>query len=367
MQAAADWTGVLINMNTDNIKASLQRLHDGTVGNSTPTSTRPSSPTGKWCSGCKSRSRGEVEAVAFESVHHDLDAEPGRARAGRPSARLDRPSHRHGHGGGHLGQRERRRQAANRALEPAAGHLRRGRQADDLAAGVDPMRNAWRVLAFDVAAPLAAIAALLAIGVVLAWPAVVGVVVFGAGAADRRRRCGEFFLLRRDSVTVGTDDDAPGLRLAVVALCTAALVAAVLTGYRHWTTPDHDLKVDSAEVVRIATSMAEATATFSPQEPMASIDRAVAMMVPEQASTFKDQFGRPQRIWRTATSPPPRRRWRPALEALGPSAASVAVIMRGTQNEPGQPPSSAVLALRVTLTKQQGHWLVLDVSPLNPR
>ena len=33
------------------------------------------------------------------------------------------------------------------------------------------MRNAWRVLAFDVAAPLAAIAALLAIGVVLAWPA----------------------------------------------------------------------------------------------------------------------------------------------------------------------------------------------------
>src|SRR5277367_6614961 len=32
MQAAADWTGVLINMTTDNIKESLQRLHDGTVG-----------------------------------------------------------------------------------------------------------------------------------------------------------------------------------------------------------------------------------------------------------------------------------------------------------------------------------------------
>ena len=32
MQAAADWTGVLINMNTDNVQASLQRLHDGTVG-----------------------------------------------------------------------------------------------------------------------------------------------------------------------------------------------------------------------------------------------------------------------------------------------------------------------------------------------
>jgi hypothetical protein len=32
MQAAADWTGVLINMNTDNVKESLQRLRDGTVG-----------------------------------------------------------------------------------------------------------------------------------------------------------------------------------------------------------------------------------------------------------------------------------------------------------------------------------------------
>jgi hypothetical protein len=55
------------------------------------------------------------------------------------------------------------------------------------------------------------------------------------------------------------------------------------------------------------------------------------------------------------------------LEALGPNAASVAVIMRATQNEPGQPASNAVLALRVTLAKQQGHWLVLGVSPLNPR
>ncbi|HYB81020.1 MAG TPA: hypothetical protein VED43_05080, partial [Mycobacterium sp.] len=32
MQTAAEWTGVLINMNSGNIDASLQRLHDGTVG-----------------------------------------------------------------------------------------------------------------------------------------------------------------------------------------------------------------------------------------------------------------------------------------------------------------------------------------------
>ena len=32
------------------------------------------------------------------------------------------------------------------------------------------MRNLWRLLAFDILAPLAAIAALLVIGVVLDWP-----------------------------------------------------------------------------------------------------------------------------------------------------------------------------------------------------
>ena len=229
------------------------------------------------------------------------------------------------------------------------------------------MRNAWRVLAFDVAAPLAAIAALLAIGVVLAWPAwwvslcSVLVLLIVEGVAVN------VFLLRRDSVTVGTDDDAPALRLAVVALCTAALVAAVLTGYRHWTTPDHDLKVDTAEVVRIATSMAEATATFSPQEPMAAIDRAVAMMVPEQGNVFRDQFGKAtadlahRNVTATAST------MEAGLEAIGPDAASVAVIMRATQNEPGQPASNAVLALRVTLDQAEGHWLVLGVSPLNPR
>ncbi|BBX47504.1 hypothetical protein GCM10009641_17020 [Mycobacterium cookii] len=229
------------------------------------------------------------------------------------------------------------------------------------------MRNAWRVFAFDVAAPLAAIAALLAIGYVLAWPlwwvslCSVLILLIVEGVAVN------VWLLRRDSVTVGTDDDAPALRLAVVALCTVAVVAAVLTGYTHWARPDHDLKVDSAEVVRIAVGMAEATATFSPQEPMAAIDKAAAMMVPEQATTFRDQFGKAtndlshRNVTATAST------MEAGLEAIGPAAASVAVVMRATQNEPGQPTDNAVLALRVTLTKQGGHWLVLGVGPLNPR
>jgi hypothetical protein len=229
------------------------------------------------------------------------------------------------------------------------------------------MRNAWRVTAFDVLAPLGASAALLAIGYVLAWPAwwvslcSVLILLIVEGAAVN------VYLLRRDSVTVGTDDDAPGLRLAVVALTTAAIVAAVLTGYRHWATPDHTLKVDSAEVVRVAVDVAQATATFSPSEPTAAIERAAAMMVPEQGTKFKEQFG-------TATSDLAKRNvtataatMEAGLEAIGPTAAAVAVVMRATQNEPGQAPDNAVLALRVTLTKQGGRWLVLGVSPLNPR
>jgi hypothetical protein len=229
------------------------------------------------------------------------------------------------------------------------------------------MRNAWRVLAFDVAAPFAAIAALLAIGVVLVWPlwwvslCSVLVLLIVEGVAVN------VWLLHRDSVTVGTDDDAPGLRLAIVGLCAVAVIAAVLTGYTHWTSPDRELKADSAEVVRISIGMAEATATFSPQEPVAAIDRAVALMVPEQATAFKDQFGKAtadlarRNVTATAST------LEAGLEALGPAAASVAVILRATQNEPGQPTSNAVLALRVTLTKQSDHWLVLGVSPVNAR
>jgi hypothetical protein len=229
------------------------------------------------------------------------------------------------------------------------------------------MRNAWRVLAFDIAAPLAAICALLAIGVVLGWPrwwvsacsVLVLLIVEGVMV--------NVWLLRRDSVTIGTDDDAPALRLAVVALCAVAVVSAVLTGYTHWTLPDRRLKADSTEVVRIATGMAEATATFSPQEPTASIDRAAAMMVPEQATAFRDNFGKATADLAHRNVTASASTLEAGVEAIGPAAAAVAVVLRATQNAPGQPPSNAVLALRIALTKQSDHWLVLGVSPINAR
>jgi len=85
------------------------------------------------------------------------------------------------------------------------------------------MRNAARVLAFDVAAPLAAIAGLLAIGLMLGWPlwwvsvcSMLCLLVVQAMVVD-------VALYRRDSVTVGTDDDAPGLRLAAVGVAVVGI------------------------------------------------------------------------------------------------------------------------------------------------
>ena len=229
------------------------------------------------------------------------------------------------------------------------------------------MRNIWRLLAFDIVAPLAAIAALLMIGVVLGWPlwwvsacsALLLVIVEGVGV--------NFWLLRRDSVSVGTDDDAPGLRLAVVFLCAAALCAAVLTGYTHWTRPDHDFKNDSRQVVQVATGMAEALASFTPSAPTSSIDRAAAMTVPDQTGAVREQYRKSSVDLAQHNVTAQAATLAAGVEALGPSAASVAVILRVTQNAPGQPPSQAAPALRVTLAKRGGNWLVSDVTPIKSR
>ena len=226
------------------------------------------------------------------------------------------------------------------------------------------MRNIWRLFAFDVLAPVAAIAALLAIGLVLGWPlwwvsaCSVLILLIVEGVLIN------VWLLRRDSVSVGTDDDAPGLRLAVVFLCTAALTAAVATGYTHWTRTDNDFTNDSRQVVTVATGMAEAMASFSPTAPTGSIDRATAMIVPEHAAAFKEQYTKSGAELAQHNVTAQAATVSAGVEALGPSAASVAVVLRVTQNTPGQPPSQAAPALRVTLTKRGSDWLVADVLPV---
>jgi hypothetical protein len=229
------------------------------------------------------------------------------------------------------------------------------------------MRNRLRVLAFDVLAPLAAIAGLVYIGIALAWPlwwvavcSVVCLLIVQAMIVD-------FVLYRRDGVTVGTDDEGPGLRLVVAGLATVALAAAAVVGYTHWTVPDRTMRDDVAEVVGIASSVAEASATFTPQDPNASIDRAIALMTKERADSFRNEFAAVAKELTSKNISGQASTVSAGVEAIGPAAASVAVVMRGTQNAPGKPPDVAVLALRVTLTKDGGKWLVVDVTPINPR
>ena len=229
------------------------------------------------------------------------------------------------------------------------------------------MRNLTRVLAFDAAAPLAAIAALLVIGVMLGWPlwwvsvcSILCLLIVQAVIVN-------VVLYRRDSVTVGTDDDAPGLRLAVAGITTAALVAAAVVGYSRWTLPDRAFDANSGEVVRIATEVAEATATFTPATPDVAVERAAAMMTPERAEVFRAQFAATAADLTKRKVTAAARTISAGLEALGSSAASVAVLMRGTQAEAGKPPSVAVLALRVALTKLGDGWKVTDVTPINTR
>lgn len=229
------------------------------------------------------------------------------------------------------------------------------------------MRNLLRVLAFDVAAPLAIVAGLLVIGVMLSWPlwwvSVCSVLCLLVVQAVIVNVVG----YRRDSVTLGTDDDAPGLRLAAAGLAAAALVSAVVVGYNAWTLQDRAFSRDSAEVVRIASEVSEATATFTPTDPTSAIDRAAAVMVPESAAAFKAQFGAATADLVKRNVSAKARTVSAGLEALGPSAASVAVLIRGTQTAPGQEPAVAVLGLRVALAKDGSGWKVLDVAPINSR
>ena len=229
------------------------------------------------------------------------------------------------------------------------------------------MRNRLRVLLFDLLAPAAAVAALVYLGVALAWPlwwvsvcSVLCLLVLQGAIVN-------VVLARRDGVTVGTDDDGPGLRLAVVATATAALVAAAVVGYTQWTVPDRTLREDSAEVTGIASSVAEASATFTPQNPTASIDRAAQMMTSESAERFKNDFAGVANDLGSRNVSAQASTVSAGVEAIGPQAASVAVVLRGTQTSPGKPADTAVLALRVTLSKTDGRWLVEDVSPIHSR
>jgi hypothetical protein len=77
MQAAADWTSVLINMNSDTVDASLAQLHEGTVGQLNADFETSVRPYRDLVQKLQSRTTGQVDSVAVEYVHHE---QPGQGR-----------------------------------------------------------------------------------------------------------------------------------------------------------------------------------------------------------------------------------------------------------------------------------------------
>ena len=78
MQAAAEWTGVLINMTTDNVEGSLATLRDGTVGELNSGFDASIAPYREVVQTLRSRTTGQVESVSIEGVHRDPDGQSGR-------------------------------------------------------------------------------------------------------------------------------------------------------------------------------------------------------------------------------------------------------------------------------------------------
>jgi hypothetical protein len=81
MQAAADWTNTLINMNKDSVDADLNKLHEGTVGQLNADFDPTVEPYRKLVQTLQAKTSGQVNSVAVESIHH---AQPGPSGAPPP-------------------------------------------------------------------------------------------------------------------------------------------------------------------------------------------------------------------------------------------------------------------------------------------
>jgi hypothetical protein len=70
MQAAADWTSVLINMNKDSVDPDLNKLHEGTVGQLNADFDSTVEPYRALVQKLQAKTTGQVDSVAVESIHH---------------------------------------------------------------------------------------------------------------------------------------------------------------------------------------------------------------------------------------------------------------------------------------------------------
>jgi hypothetical protein len=82
LQAAAQWTGVLINMNKDTIDADLNTLHEGTVGKLNADFEATVDPFRKLVQTLRSRTTGQIDSVALETIHHQQPGPNGAPPSG---------------------------------------------------------------------------------------------------------------------------------------------------------------------------------------------------------------------------------------------------------------------------------------------
>jgi len=77
MQAASQWTAILINMNAANVETSMGRLRDGTVGELNTGFDTSIAPYRDVVKTLQSTTTGQVESVSIEQTHQELDPQPG--------------------------------------------------------------------------------------------------------------------------------------------------------------------------------------------------------------------------------------------------------------------------------------------------
>jgi hypothetical protein len=87
MQAAADWTSVLINMTKDTVEVSMNKLHEGTVGQLNADFNSAIEPYRQLVQTLQSHTSGQVDSVAVETIHHDQTT-PNGAPPRRPQPEL---------------------------------------------------------------------------------------------------------------------------------------------------------------------------------------------------------------------------------------------------------------------------------------
>jgi hypothetical protein len=87
MQAAADWTSVLINMNKDTVETSMNKLHEGTVGQLNADFNSAIEPYRQLVQTLQSHTTGQVDSVAVETIHHD-QPDPNGAAPRKPQPEL---------------------------------------------------------------------------------------------------------------------------------------------------------------------------------------------------------------------------------------------------------------------------------------